>query len=120
MSRRNKQSGQALVFAVTVLGIFLLGIAGLGVDTGYLRYEKRLQQTAADSAAIAGASNIAYGGIALAAQNAAAASGFTDSSGNKVSTCTGTSSTTAPTKPPKVCVQINNPPSTGPHSTDGN
>ena len=60
MLRRNKESGQALVFGVATLGILLIGMAGLGIDMGYLRYEKRLQQTAADHAAIAGAAELPY------------------------------------------------------------
>ena len=52
---RNKEAGQALIAALAALGIVLLGFAGLGIDIGYMRYEKRLQQTAADAAAIAGA-----------------------------------------------------------------
>lgn len=76
MTRKN-ESGQALVFAVLALGIVLMGFAGLGIDMGYMRYEKRLQQTAADAAAIAGANDILPGGVTEAAQNAAAANGFT-------------------------------------------
>jgi uncharacterized membrane protein len=35
--------------------VVLMGFMGLGLDMGVLRYEKRLQQSAADAAAIAGA-----------------------------------------------------------------
>ena len=65
MLRRNKESGQALVLGVATLGILLIGIAGMGIDMGYLRYQKRLLQAAADSAAIAAASDLptAFGGV---------------------------------------------------------
>ena len=117
MWRRNKESGQALVFGVATLGILLIGIAGLGVDMGYYRYQKRLMQTAADAAAIAGASDLAYGGWSTAAQNAAASSGFTDASSNTLSTCTN-DVTTSSSLVGTVCVQVSSPPTSGPHSTD--
>jgi uncharacterized membrane protein len=48
---RNNERGQAL--AITALAVTLLmGFAGLAVDIGALRYQKRLQQSAADAAAI--------------------------------------------------------------------
>jgi hypothetical protein len=53
--KRNRQAGQALVF-VTFGLVALIGVVGLSIDMGYLRYTKRRLQTAADSAAIAGAS----------------------------------------------------------------
>jgi hypothetical protein len=53
--KRNRQGGQALVF-VTFSMVVLIGVVGLSIDMGYLRYTKRRLQTAADSAAIAGAS----------------------------------------------------------------
>jgi Flp pilus assembly protein TadG len=110
--RRKAEAGQALVLGAVGL-IALLGFAGLAVDMGMLRYEKRLQQTAADAAAIAGASNLpaAYGGpgstaVTIAAQDASAANGFTDSSGN----------TGCPNAVGCVTVTVNNPPLSGPHT----
>ena len=67
MLRRNKESGQALVFGIATLGILLIGMAVLGIDMGSYSYEKRLMQTAADAEAIAGASNIASTAGPLAA-----------------------------------------------------
>ena len=58
---RKEEAGQALIAAVAALGVALMGFAGLGIDMGYMRYEKRLQQTAADGAAIAGAADLLYG-----------------------------------------------------------
>jgi hypothetical protein len=66
-----------------------------------------LQQTAADSAAIAGASNFAYSGYALAAQNAATAAGFTDSDSG-AGCVSGTIGC--------ISVKVSSPPTTGPHS----
>ena len=60
--------------------VMLLGFAGLAVDAGYERYQQRAQQSATDSAAIAGASELAYSqsGAVSAARNESAANGFTD------------------------------------------
>src|SRR5258708_31680417 len=84
----NKQSGQVLV-GVAVAMVVLAGFAGLAIDMGTLRYQKRLQQTAADGAAMAGADEIRYNGgtgVTGAARNAATQNGFTDTAGN-VSNC---------------------------------
>jgi hypothetical protein len=97
---RRKEAGQALVFAALGLAV-LAGFAGLGIDMGMLRYQKRLQQTAADSAALAGANNLGKGGVTAGAQNASAGNGFTDGTNN-------------------VTVTINNPPTFGPHNGDAN
>jgi hypothetical protein len=94
--KRRGEDGQALVIVALGLTVLLLA-AGLGLDMGYLRYQKRRQQSAADSAAIAGASEIKYGDVTQAAQTDAASNGFTDGSNN-------------------VTVTVNNPPASGPHT----
>src|SRR5882762_4245817 len=66
--RRRRESGQALVFVGLSL-VVLIAVIGLSIDMGYLRYTKRRLQTAADSAAIAGASEIKGGNIRAAALN---------------------------------------------------
>jgi Flp pilus assembly protein TadG len=116
MTRRN-EAGQVLVFAALGLGI-LLGAAGLGVDVGALRYQKRVQQTAADAAAIVGANNLAYGsGVTTGAQHSATTNGYTDASSNDVSQCASSTASVG-----LVCVQVNNGPSylgaTDPHNGD--
>ena len=77
----NRQAGYGLVFAAFGL-IVLLGAAGLSVDIGYLRYQRRLLQSAADSAALAGAAVLGAGGGAgqanLAATNDSKINGFPD------------------------------------------
>src|SRR5258708_4853802 len=74
-----KQSGQVL-FGTAAALVVLAGFAGLAIDMGTLRYQKRLQQTAADAAAIAGASNLAFDGTSFrpGALTAATANGFVD------------------------------------------
>lgn len=110
--RRNKESGQALVLTAVAL-VMLMGFAGLAIDMGVLRHEKRLQQTAADAAALAGATNLNFGsGVTTGGQAAAAANGFSDTS----TTC----STGCPNPGDVgfVTVTINNPPVSGPHAGD--
>jgi hypothetical protein len=83
---RHAQAGQTLPFVAVVIGA-LLGFTGLAVDAGYLRYEQRIQQTAADSAAIAGASELLAGtNITTAAKNDAASNGFTDNGASTIVT----------------------------------
>src|SRR4029077_8205959 len=100
----NKQSGQALI-GTAVAMVVLAGFAGLAIDMGTLRYQKRLQQTAADSGAIAGAQNLEFGsGVTVGAQNASAQNGFTDNGGGAVSACTAAGAAVG-----TICVQVNNP-----------
>jgi hypothetical protein len=101
-----KEAGQALIFTAAAL-VVLMGFAGLAIDMGVMRHDKRLQQTAADAAAIAGASNLAFGGVTSGAQDAASRVGYTDNGGGQVSNCTGAAVGT-------ICVEVNYPPSTGP------
>lgn len=108
----NKEAGQALVLTAVAL-VMLMGFAGLAIDMGVLRHEKRLQQTAADAAALAGATNLNFGsGVTTGGQAAAAANGFSD---------TGTTCSTGCPNPGDVgfvTVTINNPPASGPHAGD--
>jgi Putative Flp pilus-assembly TadE/G-like len=109
--KRKNQLGQVIVGAAVAM-VVLCGFAGLAIDMGTLRYQKRLQQTAADSAAIAGAQNLEFGsGVTIGAQNASAQNGYTDNGGGAISTCTAPGAAVG-----TICVQVNNPPSTGPHS----
>lgn len=109
--KRNKEAGQALVLTAVAL-VMLMGFAGLAIDMGVMRHEKRLQQTAADAAALAGANNLSYGGVTAAGQAASAANGFSDTG----TTC----STGCPTSGNVgfITVTINNPPASGPHAGD--
>src|SRR5215472_14239951 len=110
----NKEAGQALLLTAAAL-VVLLGFVGLGVDMGVVRYEKRLQQTAADAAAIAGATNLGYGGVQTGAQNASGSNGFTDNTGGGACAAPPTNLGVG-----QVTVTICNGPSTGPHAGDAN
>jgi hypothetical protein len=113
---RQKEAGQALIAAIAGLAVVLMGFAGLGIDMGYLRYEKRLQQTAADSAALAGAAELLYGGTGVqdAAQHDAATNGFT---GAVTSGCPPPSPGTTVGS---ISISVNVPPCSGPHNGAAN
>ena len=91
--------GQAIpLVAIALVG--MLGASSLAIDVGYWRYQQRLEQSAADSAAIAGAIELSYpktSHVTAAAQQDAASNGYADN-GND------------------VIVKVNSPPSTGPYS----
>jgi hypothetical protein len=113
---KRNEKGQTVVFGALALTV-LLGFTGMGIDMGVLRYERRLQQSAADAAAIVGANDLAYGGgVSAGAQNAAVQNGYTDASGNKVSQCANS------TNIGLVCVQVYNGPgylgAADPHNAD--
>ena len=98
MTRRTVDSGQVAVFALLALPV-ILGMVGLAIDVGYLRYTKRQMQTAADSGAIAGglAVNDTPSDYVTLAKSAAGADGFTDGTNG-------------------VAVTVNMPPKYGPHA----
>jgi uncharacterized membrane protein len=92
MKHLRDESGQTLVMVALSLSI-LLGFAAFATDVGVMLHEKRLAQTAADSAAIAAATAISqHGNGTTAGKTDAAINGFTDqatdSSGNVVTTVT--------------------------------
>jgi hypothetical protein len=100
---RNGERGQVIPLVALAL-VVLFGAASLAVDVGYWRYQQRLEQSAADSAAIAGASELLFTGsdFKAAAKADATSNGYTDDGGTTTS------------------VTVNNPPSTGSYtaSTD--
>ncbi|HTS10963.1 MAG TPA: pilus assembly protein TadG-related protein [Candidatus Limnocylindrales bacterium] len=95
---RRREAGQAIVVVALAL-VALLAILGLAVDIGYLRYEKRELQTAADAAAMAGAAELPYGDVSSGAKADSAANGFTDGANG-------------------ATVTVNNPPLSGQHVGD--
>jgi Putative Flp pilus-assembly TadE/G-like len=98
--KRNSEAGQTLVFVA--FGMIIIGaILGLAIDMGYMRFLKRRIQTAADSAAIAGAAEIEYGDFQAAAWADSASNGFTNGSSG-------------------VTVTVNNPPQSGPNQGNPN
>jgi hypothetical protein len=72
---RKRETGQALAVVALSL-VVMIGAVGLAIDMGYLRYAKRRLQTAADSAAIAGASELKDGNYQTAALNDSKSNGF--------------------------------------------
>jgi hypothetical protein len=106
--KRKNQLGQVLL-GTAVAMVVLAGFAGLAIDMGTLRYQKRLQQTAADSAAIAGAMNLNFGsGSVTGGRGASTQNGFTDN--NSGAGCTGGA---------VGCVSVKistSGPTTGPHA----
>jgi Putative Flp pilus-assembly TadE/G-like len=99
-TRRKGEAGQALVF-VALLLVVLTSVMGLGIDMGYLRYQKGRIHAAADAAAIAGAAEVLYTDVTVAAKAASAADGFTDLTNG-------------------VTVTVNHGPLSGPHTGDTN
>jgi hypothetical protein len=69
MVKRRSEAGQSLFFLTFGLGAFIAA-AGLAIDMGYLRYERRLMQTAADSAAFAAAMDVNLGNASQASADA--------------------------------------------------
>jgi hypothetical protein len=95
LNRLKTEDGQVLVLTGLALMVLLLAVS-LGVDVGYLRYQKQQMQKAADAAAIAGAAARIYNGdYTDAARNDSAANGFTDGQNG-------------------ITVTVNNPPASGP------
>jgi hypothetical protein len=98
--RRNREAGQTLVLFAVGLTVLMLA-AGLSIDMGYLRYQKRRMQAAADAAAIGGASELNYSDWSTAGKQDASYDGFTDGD------ATGT------------LVAVNCPPNSGPNMGTG-
>ncbi len=98
MRRFADDSGQILITSFLAMGC-LLGFVALAADVGIMMRQKRMAQTAADAAAIAGALELNYGtaSVTSAGQAAAAQNGFTNGSNG-------------------VTVTINPPPLYGPHA----
>ena len=92
------EQGQTLV--LTCIGLLcILTMAGLGIDVGYLHFQKHQMQKAADAAALAGASVLAYSTdnsrIMAAARYDSKANGFENGVND-------------------IAVMVNHPPASGP------
>src|SRR5215472_4137834 len=98
--KRRDDAGIAVV-VVALSMVVIMGFLGLAIDTSYLRTVKQRMQTAADAAALAGASELSYGDVTSAAQADAATNGFANGVNG-------------------VTVTVNNPPQTAsdPHYND--
>jgi Flp pilus assembly protein TadG len=91
------ERGQVIPLVALSL-VVLFGAASLAVDVGYWRYQQRLEQSAADSAAIAAAGELAYpaaADVTAAAVKDATTNGYTDDGGVN------------------TVVTVNNPPASG-------
>jgi Putative Flp pilus-assembly TadE/G-like len=113
--RHHGTRGQVLPL-IALATVILFSMAALAVDVGYWRYQQRLEQSAADSAAIAGAIEHIFDptttNVRVFARADATANGYNDDSSGDVggaNTCA-TSAT--------VCVTVNAPPATGNNTTD--
>ena len=93
-----RKRGQVMVLVCVSL-IAIVGMIAIVTDFSFMQHQRNMMQTAADSAAMAGAEEINYGDVAAAGKADAASNGYTD----------GTSS---------VTVAINHPPSTGPNAAN--
>jgi Flp pilus assembly protein TadG len=96
MKKLRDESGQVMILTVLCVTC-LLGVVAMAVDVGIMLYSKRVLQTAADSAAIAGAAEIINNDVTSAA--------IADATENGV--VNGVNGTT---------VAVHNPPSSGPHA----
>jgi len=94
VKRLSDDSGQTIILAALCVPL-LLGFVALAVDAGLMFRAERQMQTAADSAAIAGAEELNYGDVTAAAKADAARNGVTDGKGASK-------------------VAVNNPPLSGP------
>jgi Flp pilus assembly protein TadG len=100
MQQFRYERGQILPL-VALLVTVLVGATGFAVDVGYHQYQQRIQQTATDAAALAGAQEAFAGDYAAAVKQSATANGYTD---NTTGTCPTSASVGT------VCVQVNSPP----------
>src|ERR1700733_14933047 len=100
MKRLGDESGQSLIVAALCMTC-LMGFVALAADVGVLLHERRLVQIAADSGAIAGASELGFSDVVAAATADATANGFTGAANG-------------------ASVSVSIGPLTGPHTGDRN
>ncbi len=113
MRNASGERGQVLPFMAICLTV-LMGFTALAVDAGYLRYQERLQQTAADDAALAGANELIShpSQYQNAAWADAAKNGFTDNGSTShviVNWAPATGVYTGDTNAVEVIVQVQRP-----------
>ena len=93
-----RRRGQVIVLVCISL-VAMMGMIGVVTDFSFMQHQKNMMQTAADSAAMAGSEELAYGDQVAAGKADAAINGYTDGANS-------------------VSVTINNPPSTGPNAAN--
>lgn len=120
---RSQQGERGQVLPIVALALAaLMGFAAFAVDLGYLRYQQRVQQYAADAAAIQAAWQLQTASGSAAQQcgdpnqpgspAVVCSAGQTAASNNSFTSPSTCSSTT------KTCVSVNYPPATGGYSGD--
>lgn len=95
-TRLAENRGQVMVLMCLSM-IAIMGLIGMVADVGFLQQQRNRMQTAADSAALAGAQEINYGDTVAAGKADATSNGFTNGQSN-------------------ATVVINNPPTLGPNA----
>src|SRR5579863_4158359 len=104
MSKTNSTMGAAasgqVIILICVALLAVMGMIGVVTDLGSLHHQRNMMQTAADSAAMAGAEELNYGDQVAAGKADAASNGYTNGQAS-------------------VSVSISNPPSTGPNTSNG-
>ena len=91
-------SGQVMVL-ICISVVALLALVAVVADFSFMQHQRNMMQTAADSAAMAGAEELKYGDVTAAGKADAASNGYTDGHGG-------------------ISVAINNPPSAGPNAAN--
>ncbi|HEY9157722.1 pilus assembly protein TadG-related protein [Candidatus Binatus sp.] len=91
-------SGQVMVL-ICAARVAVVGMIAVVADFSFMQDQRNMMQTAADSAAMAGAEELNYGDLVAAGQADAASNGYTNGQNG-------------------VTVAVNNPPSTGPNSSN--
>ncbi len=91
-------SGQVMVLVCVAL-VAIVGMIAVVADFSFMQDQRNMMQTAADSAAMAGAEELNYGDLVAAGQADAASNGYTNGQNG-------------------VTVAVNNPPSTGPNTSN--
>ena len=91
-------SGQVMVLICVAL-VALVAMIAVVADFSFMQHQRNMMQTAADSAAMAGAEELNYGDVVAAGKADAATNGYTDGQNG-------------------VTVAINHPPSTGPNTSN--
>jgi hypothetical protein len=90
--------GQVMVLICVGL-VAVVGMIAIVADFSFMQHQKNKMQTAADSAAMAASEELSYGDYVAAGKADAASNGYTNGTGG-------------------ITVAINNPPSTGPNSSN--
>jgi len=96
--RRRRSRGQVIVLVCVSL-VAMMGMIAVVTDFSFMQHQRNMMQTAADSAAMAGATELNYGDQVAAGKADAASNGYTDGQGS-------------------VSVTINNPPTSGPNASN--